>query len=100
MFINCALPLVFCGYERERHRSRLAEYKVMKKLLQPGCDDVTGNWGKYTSRSFMICRSFTRYYESDKIKGDETDEACGRKKCITNFSGKRQWQETFCESSV
>ena len=33
MFIKCALTLVFCGYERERHRSKLAEDKVVKKLV-------------------------------------------------------------------
>jgi hypothetical protein len=31
--MNCTLPLVFYGYERERHRSLLAENKVVKKLL-------------------------------------------------------------------
>jgi hypothetical protein len=55
------LPVVLYGCEtwsmtlREEHRLRVFENRVLRRIFGPKRDEVTGNGGSCTMRSFIIC---------------------------------------------
>jgi hypothetical protein len=40
---------------REKHRLRVFENRVLRRIFGPKRDEVTGEWRKCITRSFMIC---------------------------------------------
>jgi hypothetical protein len=55
------MPVVLYGCEtwslivREEHRLRVLENRVLRRILGPKRDKVTGEWRKLNKRSFVIC---------------------------------------------
>jgi hypothetical protein len=55
------LPVILYGCEtwsltlREKHRLRVFENKVLRRIFGPKRDEVTGGWRKLHKRSFVIC---------------------------------------------
>jgi len=40
---------------REEHRLRVFENKVLSEIFGPTRDEITGEWRRLKTRSFMIC---------------------------------------------
>jgi hypothetical protein len=40
---------------REEHRLRIFEKRVLRTIFGTKRDEVTGLWGNFMTRSFMIC---------------------------------------------
>jgi hypothetical protein len=61
MYRAVILPVVLYGCEtwfitlREEHRPRVSENGVLRKIFGPKRAEVTGEWGDYIMRNFMIC---------------------------------------------
>jgi hypothetical protein len=55
------LPVILYGCEtwsltlNEEHRLRMFENKVLRRILGPKRDEVTGGWRNCIMRSFVIC---------------------------------------------
>jgi len=57
---------------REECRLNVIENKVLRRILGPDRDEVTGS---YIVSSLMIC--LTKSYSSDQIKNNELPGTCG-----------------------
>jgi hypothetical protein len=55
------LPIVLYGYEtwylklKEKHRLRVFENRVLRRIFGSKRDDVSGGWRKLQMRSCMVC---------------------------------------------
>jgi hypothetical protein len=60
MYKTIILPLTLYGYEtwyftlREEHRLRVFENRVVRRILGPKTDEVTGEWRKLHSEGLNI----------------------------------------------
>jgi hypothetical protein len=61
IYTTIILPVVLHGCEswsltlREGHRLRVFENRVLRRIFGPKKDEVTGEWRKLRSGSFIIC---------------------------------------------
>jgi len=76
---------------REEHILRVSEDRVLRRILGPMRDEVTGSGVKYIMRSLMIC-TVHQYYSCDQAKKNEMGGArstYGREeRCIQDFDGE------------
>jgi hypothetical protein len=76
------LPVVLYGCEtlslalREEHRLRVLENRVLRKILGPKRDEVTGEWRALHNEELHILYSFPKYIRQIKIKENEV-RTCG-----------------------
>ena len=83
IYSTIVLPVVLYGCEtwsltfREERRLRVFENSVLRGLLRPNRDVVTGEWTRYLMRSFTIC-IITNHYSGDQIKKNELGGACSK----------------------
>jgi hypothetical protein len=88
------LPVVLHGCEtwslilKEEHRMRMFENRVLRNILRPGKDEVTGCGEDYIMRNFTICTAH-RILFGDHIKKNESGGACStygrQERCIQCF---------------
>jgi hypothetical protein len=57
---------------------RMLEIKVLRMLLWPKRDEVTGVEEDYITRNFIICMIVVKYYSGDRIKKNCVGEACDK----------------------
>jgi len=61
MYRTIILPVVLYGCEtwsltlRQEHRLRVFENRVLRRIIGPKRDEVTGEWRNYIMRSLVIC---------------------------------------------
>ena len=61
MYRTIILPVVLYGCEtwsltlRQEHRLRVFENRVLRRIIGPKRDKVTGEWRNYIMRSLVIC---------------------------------------------
>jgi hypothetical protein len=48
--------------KREEHRLRVFENVVLRRIIAPKKDDVTGEWTRFHNEEFLL---LTKYYSSD-----------------------------------
>jgi hypothetical protein len=74
---------------REVHRLRMFENRVLRKLVWPKRDEVTGEWKNYIT---MCSVPFTKYHSGDQIEKNQIGRACstyGRhESCIHVIGGQ------------
>jgi hypothetical protein len=87
------LPVVLYGCEtwsltlREEHKLRVFENRVLRRILGPKRDEVTGEWRKLHNEELH-----NLYSSPDKIKENMVGGACGKhgrgKKRVESFGGR------------
>jgi hypothetical protein len=78
---------------REEHRLKVFENSVLRRIFGSKRDEVTRQWMKLHSGSFIICtHNQILLGRSNQIKANEVGGACGMhgrgKKHVQGFSGK------------
>jgi len=67
---------------------RMSENRVLRNILRPGKDEVTGSGEDYITRSFTICTAH-RILFGDQTKKNESGGACStygrQERCIQGF---------------
>ena len=58
------------------HRPMVLEYRLLRKIVRPKRDEVTGSGENYIMRSLMICTPH-QLLLGDKIEKNEMGWACG-----------------------
>ena len=95
------LPAVLHGCETwslilEEHRTRVFENRVLRNILRPRRDEVTGSAEDYITRSFTICTAH-RILLGDQIK-NERGAACStygrQERCTHGFGGRNLREKT------
>jgi hypothetical protein len=82
------LPVVLYGCEtwsltlREEHRLQVFENRVLRRIFGPKRDEVTGEWRKLHTKSFMIC-TFRQ--------GEGEEDGMGRA-CSTNWDKRNVYR--------
>jgi hypothetical protein len=92
------LPVVLYGCEtwyltlREENRLRVFENMVLRRILGPKRDEVTGEWRKLHSEE--LHNLYSSPYINRQVKANEVGGACGThgrgEKSVQGFGGKAQ----------
>jgi hypothetical protein len=100
------LPVVWYGCEtwsltwRKKHRLKLFENMVLRRIFGPRRDEVTREWRKLHKEEINVM--LTKYCSGDQIKTNWTDRACstygGEEMCIQGFGGENWGKETTWET--
>ena len=82
---------------KEERRLRVFENRVLRKIVGPKRDGITGGGEDYILRSLMIC-TLHKYYLGVQIEKNEIGGACstygGEERCIQSVGGKIGGKET------
>jgi hypothetical protein len=101
------LPGVLCGYEtwsltlREKHRLRVFETKVLRRIFGPKRDEVMGKWRKLHRGSFIICTpNIVRQIKSRRMRWAGHVACMGEERSARGFCWKAQGKETTRKAEV
>jgi hypothetical protein len=76
---------------REKHRPRVFENRVLRKIFGPKRDKVAREWRRLYKRSFMLCTphkvSFVRPNQ-EECDGWGMWQVWGQERCIQGFGGE------------
>ena len=77
---------------KEKHRLRVSENRVLRKICGSKRDEVTGGWRRLHNEELLYSILLTKYYLGDKIKKNEVggtcNTYCGEERCIQGFGGE------------
>jgi len=104
IYRSIILPVVLYGCEpwsltfREKHRLRVFENRVLRRIFGPKRDEITGSREKYVMKSLMIF-SHHPHFSGDQIEENEIGGAYskygGEERCIQGFGGETVGKETI-----
>jgi hypothetical protein len=96
------LPVVLYGCEtwslilREKHRLRVFENRVLRRIFGPKRDEVTGEWRKLHNKEHQNLYSSPEIIR--QVKANEVGRACGThgrgEKSVQGLGGKARRKET------
>jgi len=61
---------------REKHRLKVFENRLLRRIFWPKREEVTGDWGKIHTEGIII-GVLTKYYWGDEINKNEMEEEKG-----------------------
>jgi hypothetical protein len=83
---------------KEEHRTRVFENSVLRNILRPRKDEVTGSGEKYITRMFTVCTAH-RILFGDQIKKNGSGGACStygrQERCIRGSGGRNLREKTI-----
>jgi hypothetical protein len=97
IYRNIILPVVLYGCEtwsltlREESRLRVFENRVLRRILGPKRDEVTGEWRRlYNKELYALYSSLNiiRVIKSRRQDGQDMWHVWGEERCIQGFSGE------------
>jgi hypothetical protein len=102
------LPFVFYGCEtwsltlREKHRLRVFENRVLRRIFEPKRDEVTGEWRKLHSEELHILYSSPniRQIKSRRMRWAGHVERIGEEESVQGFDGKASRKERTLKTKV
>jgi hypothetical protein len=105
------LPVVLYGCEtwsvtlREERRLRVFENRVLRRIIGPKREEVTGEWRKLHNENFIICtHPQISLGKSSQVKANEVGAACGThgrgEKSLQGFGGKARRKKTTGKSKA
>jgi hypothetical protein len=99
MYKTIILPVILYGCEtwsltlREKHRLRVFENKVLRRIFEPKRDEITGGWRKLHNeelRGLYSSPSIIRITESSRMRWAGHG---GKEKCVQVIGGKARGKE-------
>jgi hypothetical protein len=81
----------------KKHRLRVLENRVLRRIFGPKGDEVTGGWGKLHNENFhnlYSSSSIIKVTKSRRMGGKGIYHECGEEECIWDIDGKTRRKET------
>jgi hypothetical protein len=98
------LPVALYGHEtwsltlREKHRLRVFENRVLRRIFGPKRDNVTGEWRKLPNQELHNLYSSPNIFKAYQVKENEVGRTCDthgrRQKDVQGFGERARMKQT------